>query len=110
MGVCQRRAQISPFASDSGSKGAKSKVDFSTERNRPGLQSWDCGLRAGGHPGLVLKSRAGSKDSRPGRDLSFEKPILTSLSFAPSFQTAGVCVCARAGGVGVGERAELEKQ
>lgn len=102
MGVCQRRAQISPFASDSGSKGAKSKVDFSTERNRPGLQSWDCGLRAGGHPGLVLKSRAGSKDSRPGRDLSFEKPILTSLSFAPSFQTAGVCVCARARGWGGG--------
>ncbi|TKC49211.1 hypothetical protein EI555_007742 [Monodon monoceros] len=32
MGICQRRAQVSPFASGSGSKGAKSKVDRSTRK------------------------------------------------------------------------------
>lgn len=87
MGVCQRRAQVSPLALNSGGKGANSKVDRSTRNKyaRP--------LRAGGagsvgrHHGLLLRPRAGSEDSRP-RASTFSKPLLTCFSFAPSFLLA----------------------
>lgn len=54
----------------------------------PGLWSRGCGLRVRGHHGLLLRPRVGLKDSRPGGDPTFEKPLLTRLSFAPSFQIA----------------------
>lgn len=76
IGVCQRKAQVSPLASDSGSKGAKGKVIAQPEIRQ-----------ASGHHGLLLRPKAveGLKTRRRQHLL---KVPFSPVSFASSVQAA----------------------